>query len=423
MKIREVDTDLEEDETELANVDPEGPSVLPPLAESAREQREIELQEEHEGDRIGYQVSSTFLTLSDLVHSRGAPLASENSTTLDPTSSRATLPAYTAPVVHRSTTPMDPFKLPDFKSAPLAFAFLTNGARAWKAFIRTYPLAVVGVPNGWEWDCQNAVFEMKVSVGREDRSGFTDKDGDDDDDEDEDEDAQGRDGWVEQEEPTVIFVPLVHFAKDNVVRQAFGVPTAPSSISTELGSGRGMTARVHLQPNVASASTPASTSASAAASKTHLPGVNMPLMDDVSAVSLALDTSKVDHTNSMEMTPTQSRSSQDEIAVSSALDLDITVSAGRYAVEGQLLKWWYPIPTTRTLKDPKHPRKRPTDDGKVEYTITIKRRGGPINFKKLGVPEHLVGLGPRRDRANARENGKKGPGWWDALCCGSCVIA
>ncbi|KZP06557.1 hypothetical protein FIBSPDRAFT_966349 [Athelia psychrophila] len=57
------------------------------------------------------------------------------------------------------------------------------------------------------------------------------------------------------------------------------------------------------------------------------------------------------------------------------LDLDVQVSAGRWAVEGQTLRWWYPVPTV--------------SEGQVEYTIEIRRRGDVI--KTAGEPAAEAG--------------------------------
>ena len=46
------------------------------------------------------------------------------------------------------------------------------------------------------------------------------------------------------------------------------------------------------------------------------------------------------------------------------LALSVDASEGRWAVDGQLLKWWYPVPA-------------PGEDART-YTITISRAGGAI---------------------------------------------
>jgi len=46
------------------------------------------------------------------------------------------------------------------------------------------------------------------------------------------------------------------------------------------------------------------------------------------------------------------------------LDVEVRVSAGRWVVEGQVLKWWYAVPAEGEIER--------------EYTIEVRRRGGAI---------------------------------------------
>lgn len=356
---------------------------------------------------VGFQVSSKTLTLSDLVKPYSSPPVSLSTslTLTDPTSSRATLPpSYAVATVH--TESAHSLCFPNFTSAPRAFAFLTNGARAWKAFVRCYPLAVVGTPSGWEWDCTTATFEMKVRVGADDRAGFTDEDAI--------AAAETIVGeMVEQEVPTEIFVPLLHFARDDIVQRAFGIPVAEKR---EVRAGQAANT-ANGNPNAATA---------------------VPLLDDASTTSLPGPAVTADAYTTGGV-PKNSISSNGDDSASRAkvqhapedgeedmLDLDVSINGGRVSVDGQVLRWWYPIPTTftappqsettTTTDKTKEPQMGP--DGKVEYTITIKRRGGAIDFKKLHVPENWVGMGPRTDfkKSQAGDNGRK------AECCDGCVV-
>jgi hypothetical protein len=379
-------------------------------------------------DVVGYQVSSTLLELSDLVFNKPPSISSTLIDSLamnNASSSRATLlPAYS-----KSQPPQNagPLSFPSFHSAPLAFAFLTNGARAWKAFVRTYPLAVVGLPQTWEWDCNKVVFEMKVRVGPEDRAVNVDSD-----------ESDGPDtGFVEQEHPTEIFVPLLHFATNEVVKRAFGVPLSKDARHKSALSG------------------PPSTNTLPLAAAAVAVASSVPLMVDNSTVALPMEGDAVRASESTQQADAATLAAvgqllDGEISMDNALDLDVKVSAGHWSVEGQVLKWWYPIPTetaastnpaTRSqmsVNRPENIRSKSTatlsgeaktnrlpkvgPDGKVEYTITIKRRGGPIQFKKLGVPENWVGLGPRESKASAQNKGNNGR---KNDCCnsGGCIIA
>jgi hypothetical protein len=53
--------------------------------------------------------------------------------------------------------------------------------------------------------------------------------------------------------------------------------------------------------------------------------------------------------------------------VAEPLSVDVSVSSGRWEIEGQKLRWWYPVPATGAPE--------------VEYTIVVKRRGGVIKTK------------------------------------------
>ncbi|KAI0695096.1 glycoside hydrolase [Cerioporus squamosus] len=158
------------------------------------------------------------------------------------------------------------------------YDFLTDGARAVKAFCRPYPTAVVGVPMDIQFDISKAEFKLKITVRAEDapqsaRLGLSSPDSENPD---------------EPELPTEIYIPLVHYASDKVlsdVQRQFAPVSMPSSVTPD---------------------SPLSKSSG--------------------------DSSRVD------------------------------VSGGRWAVDGQTLKWWYPVPAT----------------GAREYTITVKRAGGVI---------------------------------------------
>jgi hypothetical protein len=151
------------------------------------------------------------------------------------------------------------------------YDFLTDGARAVKAFARPYPIATVGSPTFIEFDVNTAHFQLQVRVSAEDAPTNV-----------------SMENTTGTSVATEIYVPLVHFAHPSLVEQVGAHSnTSPGSFNTVLG------------------------------------GV------------------------------------EDE-----ALSLDVRVSAGRWEVSGQLLRWWYPIPSGK--------------DVDVSYNITIKRIGGAI---------------------------------------------
>ena len=96
------------------------------------------------------------------------------------------------------------------------YDFLTDGARAPKAFVRPFPAAIVGVPTDIQFDISKAEFKLTVRVRPEDAPSAS---------------RLGRPapggGADEAELPTEIFVPLVHYASDKVLDGE--LQTAPAS--------------------------------------------------------------------------------------------------------------------------------------------------------------------------------------------------
>ena len=168
------------------------------------------------------------------------------------------------------------------------YDFLTDGARAPKAFVRPFPSAVVGVPTDIQFDIAKATFTLTVRVGPEDapsaaRLGL-----------------EANPHADEAELPTEIFVPLVHYASERVLTDVQR-PSLDASAGSKTGA--------ETDPVRAFASGPG----------------RAPL-----------------------------------------LALDVEVSAGRWAVDGQTLRWWYPVPSGGPAR---------------EYTITIRRTGGAIKVE------------------------------------------
>lgn len=203
------------------------------------------------------------------------------------------------------------------------YDFLTDGARAVKAFCRPYPIATVGSPVNIQFDINKATFKMTVRVRAEDApqlastpsspalSSASSSSSPQDDPKD--------------QVPTEIYVPIVHFARR--VRQG------DSDESYDPDSAPASTASTRPASMVASDSLGASY-ASAASSSTLIPR---------------------------------------EIA---HLALDVKVSAGRWEVDGQRLRWWYPVPAE--------------GEPDAEYEIEIRRTGGAIKSAKSGLKAHWL---------------------------------
>lgn len=183
-----------------------------------------------------------------------------------------------------------------------AFDFLTDGARAVKAFCRPYPIAVIGRPKDIQFDIAKAEFKLTVVVNPDDAPDI----------------KRLGDDW--DKVATEIYVPLVHYASDKLVARF--VEQTCDSPSTPIGDG--------------------------ALSKEPSPFASR----DVSTVDL--------------LNVGSSTSASDNLTSPAAISLalDVEVSAGRWEVEGQTLRWWYLAPGE--------------GEPEREYTITIRRSGGAI---------------------------------------------
>lgn len=120
----------------------------------------------------------------------------------------STLPTYSSPYATSSVEEVEPVQ---YEPASL-LSFLTNGARAVRAFCRPWPIAVVGTPTNIQFDISKATFHLTIKVNADDVPV------DDDDDL-----VPGKKGLCKDSSlPTEIFLPLVHFASDACLTKALG---------------------------------------------------------------------------------------------------------------------------------------------------------------------------------------------------------
>lgn len=181
---------------------------------------------------------------------------------------------------------------------PNPYVFLTNGARAVRAFARPWPRKVVGKPKSIAFDIKKAYFKLIVTVNSEDRPNVNATD--------------------EVDPATEIYIPLVHYAMNKWL---------PVELRSQIKRNSTFSKRDEMTPL---ASTPESETASIS-------------------------------TSSSDTIPAGPRA----IAEKDLVDIDVTVSAGHWSVEGQILRWWYPVP-----------QKGQEDQ---EFVIEVKRRDGAIN--------------------------------------------
>jgi hypothetical protein len=182
--------------------------------------------------------------------------------------------------------------MPDIASSSRwdsAFDFLTDGARAVKAFSRPYPTATVGVPIDMQFDIAKAEFRMVVRVHAEDApiniSAATTRPGTP---------SSHSTTYNAKPEPlaTEIFLPIVHFAADLTV-----------------GSLLDKT-RYKLDSSVRDVD-----------------------IDDEPVRSRSSETLRA-----VADTPYPPQALRNSLAAA------VFVSAGRWELDGTTLRWWYPVP-------------------------------------------------------------------------------
>ncbi|KAJ7220414.1 glycoside hydrolase family 5 protein [Mycena rebaudengoi] len=198
------------------------------------------------------------------------------------------------------------------------YDFLTHGARAVRAFSRPYPVKLVGKSRHLAFDLPKAHFKLVVLVRAQDRL---------------------REGAVDEAEPaSEIFVPLVHYANPQILLGGRRSNESTSSLE-ELQHTRSGSAK-------ASVLVPSSNT-----STINLESV--PVLHDMTASTSSTSTDVA--CPDLRVLAEKGKD---------LVDLDVSVSTGRWAVEGQVLRWWYDVPRT--------------GEPDREYTIEIRRRGGVI---------------------------------------------
>ncbi|KAG6816499.1 hypothetical protein H0H87_005581 [Tephrocybe sp. NHM501043] len=212
-------------------------------------------------------------------------------------------------------------RLEDWTNDP--YGFLTSGARAVRAFSRPWPTKIVGVPADMKFDIGKASFKLVVRVSAEDAPVAPLEDGDVH--AGDDEKSQGA-----RDSATELFVPLVHFGAEDIVRERSGA----------------MTSRIRRNDNESGdeSGSVVSSGRSSAVGSRWASSVDLPTVVPVDAIAAGDD---VDLNEKRGL-----------------LDVAVKVSSGRWRVEGQTLRWWYNVPKA--------------GEGVKEYTIEIKRRMGVI---------------------------------------------
>ena len=220
------------------------------------------------------------------------------------------------------------------------YGFLTNGARAFRAFVRPWPHKVVGVPVDMKFEIGKARFKLVVRVSAEDG-----------------ESRQGDEEEGEHEKErlaTEIYVPLVHYGVEGLVKKGRGLVddgiVRSRKSKEEVGPRRSGSVDEQKDGNgVMSVYTSArSSGGSSRAGSRFASSIDLPILGCM--------------TN-----PGSPTGGGYGVLPTDLVDLDVKVSAGRWEVEGQTLKWWYDVPGGEESR---------------EYTIEIRRRTGVIKLAR-----------------------------------------
>ncbi|CAK5262162.1 unnamed protein product, partial [Mycena citricolor] len=209
-----------------------------------------------------------------------------------------------------------------------SYEFLTAGARAVRAFCRPRPVKVVGVIKDMSFDIASSELKVVVSVG-------------------------SNDTLPDDELATEIFVPLVHYPHPALLD--------PSAFTDSVDSAS-------IAEPTQSLAHERSTSEKTDAGMSPEEMERVPVLPSETMTASTSSAGTVIF-SAKDMTIK-------EAAGRPLVDLDVSVSGGRWAVKDQILRWWYPVPS----------------DGQADetYTITIRRRGGAVNVaSELGWADTL----------------------------------
>jgi len=201
-----------------------------------------------------------------------------------------------------------------------AYDFLTDGARAVKAFCRPWPIATVGTPKDIQFTIASTEFKLTVVVLPEDLPKMRPESGSQSSSSSVFSSSSSSsfgdlDDPTYSRKPTEIYLPLVHYAHPSLVAATYGQSyVAPDELGSE---DEANIFRIFPPP---------------------------PNPNGSSTTLVAVPHSPTDGP--------------------CPLSIEVEVSDGKWEIHGQTLKWWYPIPQA--------------DEGAKEYTIKVKRADGSI---------------------------------------------
>jgi hypothetical protein len=295
------------------------------------------------------------------------------------------------------------------------FDFLSDGARAVKAFNRPYPVKTVGKPKTFSFDLNKATFRLSITVTHEDRPNEqglgrrrkpkrrsaedTAKPGqleeeEEDREEEEDDEALG----------TEIYIPLIHFAHPRLLdspsrrRWVRAQQKDIDSRSVSTVSSASSESLVATQANASSAAlarpggsgTDSGTATPASFDSPVPPSAGLRGNESVGSVATAVDqqascggdrnvlpvvgAAPLFHSNIVRKKAPLHSSALPIVPGTvddgeEVVDVEVKVSEGKWRVDGQTLVWWYDAP------EEGEPEK--------EVVVEVRRTGGAIKVKEM----------------------------------------
>ncbi|KAF6764617.1 glycoside hydrolase family 5 protein [Ephemerocybe angulata] len=221
------------------------------------------------------------------------------------------------------------------------FDFLSDGARAVKAFCRPYAERTVGVPVRMDFDVGKGVFRLVVSVGAEDRP--------------------------EEGLATEIYVPLIHYAHARLLDSPSRKRWAAARSQAESSSSSSSTSSSSSEDGESLGSSPVVPGAAYGGG-----GGGMPTESKVALIMKQAEESGSANSvvRGVAAAATAAVGGIAPSGTAAVVDVEVKVSEGTWRVEGQRLLWWYDVP------------EGPPEG---EVVIEIRRRGGPVKMKEVNA--------------------------------------